>query len=365
MRMPRPWPRTRGQTTTWYVTVQGKQITLGHGTDPVSRRKVQERYVQIMADQGRAPKVGRSGSRIAAVEVMARFLSFAEDQVNSSDLSQDTFQNYHRYCSEFARTITLTLAAQDLRPYHVTEWMANRSRKLGDSGRFTAIAAVKRAFSWAAQQGLIESSPIGSVQKPTVPKREVVISQEQASLMLDQCRGGVRDAAFLMIETGLRPKEIRILRANHVSIESRTINIPWAEHKTGRRTRRARRVHLTEPAVAVLSRLITQNHEGPLIRNTQGRPFTKDLLARSVRRAAKRAGIPETVTPYVARHTFATRSLISGNDSITVAEQLGHTKPTMVAERYQHVGQNDRHMKRAADRASTRQAAEPPPSTPD
>lgn len=56
-----------------------------------------------------------------------------------------------------------------------------------------------------------------------------------------------------------------------------------------------------------------------------GKPITSDTIQRTVRAAAKKAGIEKHVTPHTLRHSFATHLLESGESIRKIQELLGHS----------------------------------------
>ncbi len=59
-------------------------------------------------------------------------------------------------------------------------------------------------------------------------------------------------------------------------------------------------------------------------------------FSKSLKRAARAAGIDKPVTPYWGRHTYGTRSIEGGMSVDTVAKVLRHSTPEMVRKHYDH-----------------------------
>lgn len=71
--------------------------------------------------------------------------------------------------------------------------------------------------------------------------------------------------------------------------------------------------------------LVVGGMEPALFLNGQGKRLSRQGVWQIIKRAAKRAGIEDAVTPHTFRHAFATHMLERGADVRSVQELLGHS----------------------------------------
>ena len=107
-------------------------------------------------------------------------------------------------------------------------------------------------------------------------------------------------------------------------------------------------VHLSDTAFAICQRLSLKHPNGPLFRNTHGRPWSAKRLDDRCRQL--KLGFP--VTPYSIRHTFATDAIIKGVDLQTIATLMGHSNLKMLSTVYQHIQKRSDHIKEGLRRAT-------------
>ncbi len=166
------------------------------------------------------------------------------------------------------------------------------------------------------------ASPRGGLYTPAQWEKIV-------SLVKDQC---FLDLLTFLWETGCRPMEARCVEARHVDLKNRLVVFPPSESKKGRE----RVIFMTDAAVEICDRLCRHQPDGPIFRNTQGRPWTKDAIACRFRRMKKKVNI-KGLCAYGIRHSFATEGLKNGVDSLSLATIMGHTDVSMLARTYQHL----------------------------
>ena len=341
---PEPWFRPSRRT--FYVTIDGVQ----HNLRTADKAEAYRRWHELMC---RAPEAPESPD-VTVVVILATFLDWAEKHTKST-----TYGWHRHYLQCFATSLQdRQLQVSSLKKFHVTRWL-DRQPTWGANSRRAAIASIKRAFNWAVDEGYIPHSPVARLRKPKAKHRETILTADQCQIILDESASDFRDCLNLMLETGVRPSEVRTVEARHVSLEQGLWVFPPSEHKTGRKTDKPRVVYLSAKALEITKRLVERHPTGPLLRNSRGTPWTRNAIRCRFRRLRRRPAdkLPPDLCAYLFRHTFATRALERGLDTVTVAELMGHADATMVSRVYQHVGQRLDHMRSAAERATAQSAS--------
>jgi integrase len=295
------------------------------------------------------------------------------------------------------------LTIEDLRPHHVEKWAG--LPHLAQTSRRNLMRAVKRSLKWAVAQGYLESSPLEHMEVPGSQAREVYVQPEEFNQFLDYVVDpSFADLLTVTYECGCRPQESLRVEARHVDLAKSRWVFPPSEAKT---KSMPRVVYLTERAAAITARLVSQFPIGPLFRNKNERPWTKDaigcafdrlqvrmgkavmkahgekiderkvaeysktlathwtvrgeiqekpkaeLLAEARRKLTQRAtrSLAPRHSLYALRHSWATNALKNGIDSLTVAILMGHRDPSTLARTYQHLSHNPDHLLAEARRA--------------
>jgi integrase/recombinase XerC len=315
-----PKPFFRSDRGLWYVQINGRQLNLGGDQDAAFRK-----YHELMQQ----PAEIRTELVVGVIE---GFLDWCQRR-----RSARTYAGHKWHLQRFLNSLPNAdrLTVDQLKPFHVLNWV-DAHPSWGKTYRRNAIGSVQRAFRWALQVGHIEKSPVANIAKPSAERREQLISEAEYRRILafarDEC---FRDLLIFSWETGARPQETRIVEAHHFNPEQRRIEIPPGEAKGGKRPRV---ILLTEAALAVVRRRVKIHPRGPIFRNHCGRTWKQSAINCRLGRMKKKLGVKYAL--YSFRHSFATRLLTAGADSLSVSALLGHADGTMLARVYSHLDKN-------------------------
>ncbi len=353
MRTAKPWYRSANDT--WYVCHRGHQIPLAKGKR--AKRDAEAAFHTLMAAaqscEGTGPQSSPttvSAPSLLVAEVLDQFLDWVKQNLDCFDWHRNFLQKFADGCGR------LTVA--ELKPIHVTNWLSKKPT-WGPTTRNRVIGAIKQAFNWAIEQGLMEHNPLRLLKKPTAKRRERVLSSEEREKILSSATDEeFRDFLTALQETGARPGEIRQVTAAHVDLEQGV----WVflKHKTAKKTQRPRVVYLTPNMLDLTKKLMQRHAAGPLFRNSYGQPWSNNAVRIRFRRLRKQFPELQGVVAYCYRHSFATDGLVNGVPIATVAELLGHTSTKMIDLHYGHLAKQHCYLRDAA--AMIRASQSPPPS---
>jgi len=255
--------------------------------------------------------------------------------------------NKRSYANDRSRSKPIVAALGRLRldevtPFHVEKFKRERMTQPTRYGRLPSAVTVNhelkilsRAFTLAADQGLLDANPCGKVKRlrEDADRNRYLTPEEERRLMgvLTGPLASLRPVVVLAVTTGMRRGEIYGLRWEQVDFGRGTITL--LQTKSGR----ARVVPMSGRVRAELLALGPQT-SGWVFPGSRSNQHRSEGHFRHpwghCRRACREAGLDD-LRFHDLRHTAATRLAESGADAFTIAAVLGHSSVQMTA-RYVH-----------------------------
>jgi integrase len=332
MRQPQPfWKSTH---KCWYLKLNRKDVRL----DPDEKKawdlyhKIMGRQLDLTAD----PRV---------VPLVDEFLEYAQKHK-----APGTYNFYRHYVKSFADTLSPTLKVSGLKAYYLSRWIDGLypPHDGHQNSRRNGIRAIQRALNWAVKEDLILSNPLAKVSKPAAVARDAYLTTDQFKKLIAAIKHEVvRDYVMVLRLTGCRPQEARIFTAAMLDCKGRCFVVPRDLAKS---KREERVILLNKEAFAICRRLAIKHPEGPILRNTRGRPWTAKALYRHCDDLTTKLGF--YVSPGVLRHVFVTDALTNGVDPITLSKLVGHRDLNMIQRVYNKLQKRTDHMRKALDQAT-------------
>ena len=267
-------------------------------------------------------------ARDSATPVIERFVDalWLED-----GLAANTLAAYRRDLRQLAAQLDggdlLAAAEADLQRYFATTFAASRA-----STANRRLATLRRFYRWALREGMIDGDPTlrlpGAKAPPRFPK---ALTEEQVEALLTapdpESDLGLRDRAMLelLYATGLRVTELVCLKLVEVSLADGLVRVTGKGQKE-------RVVPVGEEACLWLQRyagraraaLLKGRSADELFVTRRGKPMTRQMFWKLIRRYALQADIRAPLSPHGLRHAFATHLLNHGADLRVVQMLLGH-----------------------------------------
>lgn len=252
-------------------------------------------------------------------------------------------RQYYEYgAARLSASDIAELKLDEVTGQHATQFAA-RNAKLSPSTVNCALRTLRRALSLAVEWGKLDRMPRIPLAKGE-RQRERVLTDAEIKLYLNNCRQPWKDAATLILGTGMRPGEVYGLRWEFVLLNGHGGLIHVSEGKS----KAARRILPMIPDVYEVLRARHKQQrpaEGWVFPSTakcghleQGTAKTQHSAAIAKANAdATAKKLPPALKafePYVMRHTALTR-MAPFCDPFTLARIAGHSSIT-ITQRYCH-----------------------------
>ena len=185
-------------------------------------------------------------------------------------------------------------------------------------------------YAWRSgrcDRNVLTGFHLKDAEKRTPPRS---LTLDEAQRLIEACpRATVEErrdrvAVLLLYGCGLRTGELCALNVQHVSTERRELTVLSAKGD------KPRVVPIPD---AVYTELLAYLHErggkrGPLFRTwAKKKRLRNNNVSDIVRLAARRAWLPDDITPKALRHSFATHLMDRDVDLAVIASLMGHRSP--------------------------------------
>ncbi len=257
-------------------------------------------------------------------DMMKKFLLVKEAQHTGEEAMRDYHSCLTRFISSSHNSLDYSILENDVLSFFsaIPDTSPARYNK--------PFQNINAFLNWLVEQDCIPKNPIkahhlkkrrdeGNIKPVSIEDLKIFLSS------LDKkSYTGLRDYTIIMVmlDTGIRTKEILNLRANNYSSDAHSLTIT----KTIAKTRQQRIVYLSNTTVNILEDFLGKKPlewADWLFPNYEGRQLKVDHLDKSFAKHSLECGVK--ITPYQLRHSFATLFLKGGGDLFSLQHLMGHS----------------------------------------
>jgi integrase len=220
------------------------------------------------------------------------FKVYLADKKTVTDLTRDSIVRYRS--SLMARVKPVTVKSK-LR--HLSAWLG-----------------------WCVKQGYIKETPFENISIPDYEPQPKYLTDAEIIALDNAATGKMKLAWRLANTTGLRQKNVRQARGEHIEN-----GMLITQRTKGKRP-------ISSPLdKSVLALLPKHVPPGPLFPEWFEQPEGRYALERAFRALRKKAGVRKGIYWHMARHTYVKRALQSGLTTFEVMRFTGHVSPQSMA----------------------------------
>ena len=252
------------------------------------------------------------------------------------NLSPQTLDAYERDVGKYLSFLVgqNVSSLDNISQMHIREYI----RSLNAAGLSPASVArnfssIKTYHKYLSAENLVKKNPTLVLSSPKIPKKlPDVLSVADVEAIIDaiepDSRFSIRDRAIIEIlySCGLRVSEICDLKIANLFLDDDLIRVMGKGSKErlipiGGKANQ----DLNEYLKHTRSSLCRKTGSSAVFLSRNGKPLTRAMINKILKKWQKAAGIKKHVSPHTLRHSFATHLLEGGADLRFVQALLGHT----------------------------------------
>lgn len=232
-----------------------------------------------------------------------------------------TFDEKYRHLTAFAEFLGEDCPVTNLSKYSPEDFIAGIQSSITNKTANRYLRTLKAFWNWTARRNSVGENPFFSIEP--YPEDEATLyvpSTEDVIAVLSVAEEWERDFLNVLVKTGARPGEVRMLTWDDVDFSRGTITL-WTRKRKGG-TRQPRTLNMSAQLTEALQRLFRERKSElhVFVNQETGEPFTRQsrpykfLMERLCRRASEarkqadsEAADIKPFTFYSFRHFVATR----------------------------------------------------------
>lgn len=240
-----------------------------------------------------------------------------------------TFDEKYRHLTEFAEFLGEDVPVSSLAETSPEDFIAGIQNRVTNKTANRYLRTLKAFWNWTAKRNAVGENPFFSIEPYPEDEAPIYVpSTEDVIAVLSAAEDWERDFLNVLVKTGARPGEVRLLTWDDVDFSRGTITL-WTRKRKGG-TRQPRTLNMSAQLLEALQRLFQErkNETYVFVNQETGEPFTRQSRPYKflMERLCRRAEI-KPFTFYAFRHFVATRLRDSGKASrYEVQHILGHQR---------------------------------------
>lgn len=243
-----------------------------------------------------------------------------------------------------------------IQPSDVQLWVADLTRRLAPSTVIKTYSFLATIMKSAVRDGLIAKTPCVDINLPKVQRKRISpLTVEQVAALIDAAPAPYRALIHFCAGTGARAREAFGVTVDRVDfmrrqvlfdrqLASRDGSAEWKDPKT---ESSVRTVPLDDGVLQTLAGYLAKHPAGSnglIFRTPRSgkafdlqRAYMKGSKVGWFRKAARVAGLPDTITLHDLRHFYASLLIRNGASVKTVQARLGHKSALETLDTYGHL----------------------------